>query len=178
MADPSTIGAISLAGSGLGSLISGFGEKKASDATAKMYGYKAGIADLNRLVALNNRDYSLTTGDLEAQRYGMKARQVGGSIIAKQGASGIDLGTGSSVDVQKGHQYVTALDMATIRNNAARKAFNYQVEAETAGLQSQMYKAAAKDTKAAGNIKLAGSLISGATSVSSKWLQGNQVGLW
>ena len=90
-----------------------------------MYTYQAGIADLNRRIALDNRDYSIYAGGEAAKRYGMKSAQEAGSIIAKQAASGIDVRYGSTVDVQKSQKQVSDLDMATIRNNAARKAYGY-----------------------------------------------------
>jgi hypothetical protein len=178
MADPATIGAVSMAASAGGSILGAVGEKKKAAATSQMYTYQAGIADLNRRIALGNRDYAITAGGEEAKRFGMKSAQVAGAIKAKQGASGVDVTSGSSVDVQKSQKQVSDLDMATIRNNAARKAYGYQLEAETATMQGQMYTAAASNSLEAGNIAAAGSLISGVSSVSSKWLQGKQAGLW
>lgn len=178
MADPATIGTIGMAANIGGSILGAVGEKKKAQATSQMYTYQAGIADLNRRISENNRDYAITAGGEEAKRFGMKAAQTRGSIIAKQGASGVDVGSGSAKEVQKGFQKVTDLDMATIRNNAARKAWGYQMEAETAKKQTEMYNAASSNSLEAGNIAAMGSLISGVSSVSSKWLQGKSVGLW
>lgn len=178
MASPAVIGGVGIAAAIGGSILSASGEKQKAAATSQMYTYQAGIADLNRRIALGNRDYSLYAGDEEAKRFGMKSRQVAGSIVAKQAASGVDVRSGSSVDVQKSQKQVSDLDMATIRNNAARKAYGYQLEADTATMQTSMYQAASSNSLEAGNIAAAGSLISGASSVSSKWLQGKQVGLW
>lgn len=179
MADPITImTAVSLGSSALGGVMGAKGAKQSAAATSQMYTYQAGIADLNRRIALNNRDYSIYAGGEEAKRFGMKAAQTGGSIRAKQGASGVDVGSGSSKDVQAGHQTVTDLDTATIRNNAARKAYGYQFEAETAGKQAEIYNFASANALEAGDIKATESLISGASNVSSKWLQGNKAGLW
>lgn len=178
MASPAVIGGVGIAAAVGGSLLSASGEKQKAAATSQMYTYQAGIADLNRRIALNNRDYAIYSGGEEAKRFGMKSAQVAGSIKAKQGASGVDVNAGSSVDVQKSQKQVSDLDMATIRNNAARKAYGYQLESETAKMQTEMYTSAASNSLAAGNIAAAGSLISGASSVSSKWLQGKQQGLW
>lgn len=178
MASPTAIGGVGLAASAGGSILGAIGEKKKAAATSQMYSYQAGISDLNRRIALGNRDFTIYAGGEEAKRFGMKSAQTAGSIKAKQAASGIDVNSGSSVDVQKGQKTVSDLDMATIRNNAARKAYGYELEAETAGKQSEMYSAASSNSLEAGNIAAAGSLISGASSVSSKWLQGNQAGLW
>lgn len=178
MASPGMVGGLGIAASLGGSLISAQGERQKAAATSQMYTYQAGIADLNRRIAESNRDYSIYAGGEAAKRYGMKSAQEAGAIKAKQAASGVDVGSGSSVAVQRGQKTVSDLDMATIRNNAARKAYGYEMEAATAGKQTEAYSAAASNSLAAGNIAAMGSLISGASSVSSKWLQGNQVGLW
>lgn len=178
MGSPTAIGAVGMAASIGGSLLSASGEKKKGEATSQMYTYQAGIADLNRRIAQGNRDYSIYAGGEEAKRFGMKSAQLAGSIKAKQGASGIDVNAGSTVEVQKGQKQVSDLDMATIRNNAARKAYTYELEAETASKQGEMYRAASANSLEAGNISAMGSLISGVSSVSSKWLQGKQQGLW
>ncbi len=178
MTDPATIGAIGIAGAAGGSLLSASGNLQKGESQSRMYTYQAGIADLNRRIALSNRDYAIYSGGEEAKRFGMKSAQVAGSIKAKQSASGIDVRSGSSVDVQQSQKAVSDLDMATIRNNAARKAYGFQVEADTDVLQTAAYTSAAADSLKAGNIAAAGSLISGASSVSDKWLAGNKAGLW
>lgn len=178
MADPATIGGIGIASSIGGSLLSAHGALQKGEAQARMYTYQAGIANLNQKIALNNRDYAIYSGGEEAKRFGMKSAQVAGSIKAKQAASGVDVNSGSSVDVQKGQKTVSDLDMATIRNNAARTAYGFQEEASVDEQQAKLYTSAASDSLKGGNIAAAGSLISGASSVSDKWLAGNKAGLW
>ncbi len=178
MASPAAVGGVGIAAAIGGSLLSASGEKQKAAATSQMYTYQAGIADLNRRIAIDNRDYAIYAGGEAAKRFGMKSAQEAGSIKAKQGASGVDVGGGSSVAVQAGQKTVSDLDMATIRNNAARKAYGYEEEAAVDTQQGQLYRAASSNSLEAGNIAAMGSLISGVSSVSSKWLQGNQVGLW
>lgn len=178
MADPATIGAVGIASSIGGSVLGAQGAEQKAKAQSQMYTYQAGIADLNRRIALGNRDYAIYSGGEEAKRFGMKSAQVAGSIKAKQGASGVDVGGGSSVAVQQSQKQVSDLDTATIRNNAARKAYGFQVEAESDKMQTEAYTSAASNSLEAGNIAAAGSLISGASSVSDKWLAGNKQGLW
>lgn len=179
MADPASgMAALSIGTTILGGATAAAGAKQKAAAQSQMYTYQAGIADLNRRIALDNRDYAIYSGGEEAKRYGMKSAQAAGSIKAKQGASGIDVGSGSSVDVQKSQKQVSDLDTATIRNNAARKAYGYQVEAESDKMQTEMYQSASANSLEAGNYAVASSLISTASSVSDKWLAGNKQGLW
>lgn len=161
-----------------GSLINAYGAMQQGAAQSQMYQYRSGIAQLNKQIALQNKDYSLATGETEAMRYGMAARARLGAIRSGSGASNIDVGSGSKADVQTSQQTVAGIDMSQIRTNAARRAYGFEVEATTDEAQSQLYTKAASYAAAAGRIKALGSLISGTASVSDKWLQGKSVGLF
>lgn len=178
MASPTAVGGAGIGLSAGGSLLSAYGAEQKGQAQSQMYTYQAGIASLNSQIATGNRDYAIYSGGQDAARYGMKSAQAAGSIKAKQGASGIDVNSGSSVNVQQGQKQISDLDQATIRNNAARTAYGYEEEATIDTAQGQMYTSAASNSLEAGNIAAAGSLISGAASVSDKWLAGNKTGLW
>jgi len=168
--------AIGLAGAG--SLISGASALFGGQAQAGMYGYQSQVAQYNRAIALQNADYALATGEIQARNYGMGAAQRMGAIRAGEGASGIDVGSGSKADVQTSQQVVSDIDLAQIRNNAARKAYGYQVEATGDEAQAELYQRAAKTATTAGDIKALGSLVGGSTSVADKWLQGQSVGIF
>lgn len=157
------MGPIALGATAAGSLISGLGAIQGGQAQSQYYNYRAGIA-------LQNRDYALATGEQQAQRYGMQARQRMGALRAGIGAQGIDIGSGSKANVTSSQQLVSDIDLAQIRNNAARKAYDYTVEATGDTM-------AATEAERAGKIKALGSLVSGAGSVASKWYQGGSVGL-
>lgn len=163
MADPITLGTVATVASGAGSGISAIGALMGGQSASRLYQYRAAIA-------LQNRDYALATGELQAQRYGMQARQRMGALRAGIGAQGIDIGSGSKANVTSSQQTVTDIDLAQIRNNAARKAYDYTVEATGDEMAST-------EAVRAGKIKALGSLVSGAGSVASKWYQGGSVGL-
>ena len=177
MADPFSLAAVGMMGSAAGSGIGAIGSLMKGQAGSQMYGYQAGIAQLNSKIALQNRDYAVTIGETEAQKYGMQARSRMGAIRAGEGASGIDIGSGSKAKVQEGQQTVTGIDLAQIRNNAARKAYGFSVEATQDTAQAGLYTAAGKDAMTAGEIGALGSMVSGTTSVADKWLQGKSTGL-
>lgn len=72
---------------------------------------------------------AIARGDVAAGVRGAETRQRVGSQRAAMAAQGIDLGTGSALDVQENEQYLSALDIATIKNNAAREAWGYKMQA-------------------------------------------------
>jgi hypothetical protein len=171
--DPVSIG-LTIAGTGLNV----FGALSEGKSKSSMYNYQAGVAELNARIAKQNRDYALSKGEFEAGRYGLKARQTFGAIRTGQAASGFRLDSGSNKDVAESAHELAKIDLATIRSNAAREAYGYEVEAASQQNQASLYKMAAADAKKGSAFKAVASLISGATSVASKWTQGTTAGLF
>src|ERR1700690_1054133 len=165
------MGPVGIAAAAGGSLLSAFGAQQSGQAQAGMYDYQAGVANLNSQLALQNRDYTLATGELSAERYGMGAAQRMGAIKAGEGASGIDVGSGSKAAVQDSQQIVSGIDLTQIRNNSARTAYGFDVASTEDIAQAGADTSAASNSIAAGNLKALGSLVSGAGSVASKWTQ-------
>lgn len=179
MADPITLIAVTSMVATAGSAVMGAASAAAQGrAQAQQAQYQAAIARFNQQVALQNRDYAFAKGETEAQMYGRAAAQRQAAIRARVGASGVDIGSGSAQDVQTSSQLVTSIDLQQIRANAARRAYGEEVKGIEAGAQAQMYDTAASNIKSAIPFQVAGSLLSGAASVSGKWLQGSSSGLW
>jgi len=68
--------------------------------------------------------------------------------------------------------------MDRIRSNAAKTAYNFNVESVQDRNQAQLYTMAGANAAQAGQISAQASLISGAGSVASKWLQSQQSGTY
>jgi len=178
MADPISLAAISIGSSVVGTGLSAAGAASSASAQGQMYGYQAAVARLNQQIALQNADYARDQGEGQAQKYGMGARQQAGQIRAGQGASGLDVNSGSAKSVADSQHIVSRMDMDTIRANAAKTAYNYDVQAAQFGTQGKMYDSASANAKEAGAINVASSIVGGVGSVASKWLQGQTMGLW
>ncbi len=176
MADPFTMAAIGIGASVGGTIFNTIGGWMGNQAQAQQAAYQSAIATANAKIAQQNADYALQSGEKQAQIYGMKAGQQAAAIRVRQGSSGIDVGSGSAVDVQKSQELVKDIDLNQIRTNAARVAYGYQTEGATATAQAQMYKSASENISAAGPFQAAGSILSGVGSVSSKWIQASQSG--
>ena len=70
------------------------------------------------------------------------------------------------------------MDLNTIREKAAKTAYDFSVRAVNYENQAKGYDIAAKNAQTEGKIGMVSSLIGAAGSVASKWSQGNQMGLW
>lgn len=163
----------SLAGSAFGAA----GQYQSGMAASQMYQYQAGIADYNRKIAEQNAEYAVNAGQTQAAQAGMKYRALIGQTRARQGASNIAVGEGSSADVVAGEKEISRIDTANILNNAARVAYGYKVEGQQATMQGQLDTMASAGAARAAPIAAAGSLISGVGSVASKWYQAQTSGI-
>lgn len=173
-----TLGAVGLGTSLAGGIMQAFGAKRQGEANAQMYAYQAQIAKYNAQIDKQNADYARNVGEQQATNQGLKQRQVEGQILTSQAASGIDVRSGSAVDVRQSARKVGQMDLATIRSNAAKTAYDYEVKATNDLNQAGLYDAASSNARSAGNMNMLASLISTAGSVSSKWQAGAQSGLW
>lgn len=174
----STVGTVGLGSTLAGGLLSAFGATSSAKSSSDMYNYQAAVARINSQIDRSNADYAIGVGESQAKIAGQKGAQTLGFIRSTQGGNGLDVNIGSNRQVFNSQSGVLAQDQNTIRQNAAKTAYDYNVKAGFDEAQAGAYDAAAKNAKTAGWINAAGSLISTAGSVSSKWLQGNTSGLW
>lgn len=174
MADPVTAIAMgaTIAGGATGAMGSLFGGQAAATAA----NYQAGVAQMNAQIAQQNAQFEQQKGEAEAQQAGMKGRYQLGMTKAIQGASGIDVNRGSTVNVQRSESEITNMNEATIRNNAARKAWGFEVEGANDQAQAALDRMKASTSKTAGEFGAASSLLSAAGSVSSKWMNASDKG--
>ena len=178
MADPvSAMMIVSMGASAASAGLGAYGAIEGAEAKAKAYQYQAGIADVNAKIAKQNAEHAFGVGEQQAQRSGMASRFTQGRIQAAQGASGIAMNAGTHSKVQEGQALVGRMDQATIRDAARRKAYGHMVEAESATQSGVLARMSADDALDAGAIGATQSILGGVSSVSSKWIQGQQMGM-
>lgn len=106
--------------------------------------YESSIANTNARIATLQSKQAIETGNIETSRENLKTQSILGSVRATQGASGVDVASGSSALVRSGISGVGAIDELTIRNNAARQAWGYQTEAIQDTFQGKFAQLTAK----------------------------------
>ena len=174
----STMGYMGIGQTILGGITSAFGAYEQGQSEKKMYDYQKGVAQLNAQIAEQNAEYATQVGELQAGAYGWKAAQTLGNIKATQASHGLDVRSGSPLQVQQSQQLVSATDMAAIRSNAAKTAYNYRNEAAGATAQASAMDAAGSNAASASIVKASTSIMGAASSVDQQWLQGQKAGLW
>jgi len=178
MSDNFALGVSGLGTTFLGGLTKAFGDIFSGISQKQMYDYQAGVAKLNQQISEQNALYSEQVGELQAGRYGMEAAQRLGGIRAAQASHGLDIRSGSAAQVQSSQKLVSAMDMATIRSEAAKTAYGYRVQGVQFGAQASLDTMAGKNAMSAGMVGAESSILGGASSVAGQWLQGQRMGLW
>lgn len=165
-AEATALSAGSLSGlqlAGLGaSTLSGVGQALSGQAQQKSAQYNAQIAANNAIIARQNATAASLEGESNAATESQHTKAQIGGILANQGASGVDVNSGSSLDVRSSAAQTGELNAINIRSQAARQAYGYQTEAVGDQGKEAMYKSEAAMAPIEAGITSAGTLLSGA----------------
>jgi len=123
-----------LAGAGtatqvVGQVKAGRAARRAGEAGQAVAESQAELAEFNASVADLQAKDARELGAEEERRYRQGVDVLIGAQRAGIAAGNVDVGYGSAVDVQADAAYMGELDALTIRTNAAREAWGYEVEA-------------------------------------------------
>ena len=126
--------ALLLAGAGavmkvVGDVKAGNAQKAAGEAQQAAANSQADLADYNATVADAQAKDAIDRGTLDENRFRTGVKSMIGSQRAGFTSGNVDVSTGSAVDVQADTAHQGELDALTIRTNAARAAWGYQVQA-------------------------------------------------
>lgn len=162
----STIGLVtSIASAGIGAL----GAIRSADASSSAASYNAEVAANNATIAQQNATWAGQAGEQQAAMQEQKTRATVGAIQASQAAGGVDVNSGSAVDVRSSAAQLGELDAITIRSNAARQAYGYNVQAAGDTSQSQLDRFQASQDTTGGYINAGSTLLGGIGSATSQY---------
>jgi hypothetical protein len=137
----------------LGQLTKGFGETQAAKADAEIARRNAKLARMQASGALNQ-------GAADAGR----VRSAGTQVLADQqvavGNNNADLGSGSALNLFSTTRAQNALDVATVRSNAAQKAWGLEAEAQQHDFEAEQAKRRGKLAPISGILGGAGNIMS------------------
>lgn len=139
--------------------IQAYGQVFQGDAQANAYKYNAAVARQNSQAALENAQLAAESGTATATMVSMKNRQTYDSTKAQQAASGVDVNSGSAVDVRASEQELGVTDAYNSRVAAVREAYGYQVQSVNDKSEAQLEDYQADISQEAGYLGAAGTLI-------------------
>ena len=100
--------------------------------------YQAQVEQNNAQLALFQRSAALQQGDLQAQQSALQTAQLLGQQKAALAANGVDLSSGSAIDQLASSHFLGEQAVNTLQSNAARAAWGYQVQGQTAQTQATL----------------------------------------
>lgn len=113
------------------------------------------LMERNAQIATYQADDALLRGNVAASRRIVQTKQTIGAQRVALAAQGVDVNSGSAADIQENSAAIGAIDAQTIKNNAAREAWGYKMNAADYNLRGQLVARTA-DNEAAQTL-LAGS---------------------
>lgn len=161
----------------IGTAVSAVGAMSQAAAASENASYQAQVAANNAKIAKQNAAWTMEAGEQKAANDAMKTRAMVGQIKASEAANGVDVNTGSAVDVVSSETGLGQAQQTTIRSNAAKDAYGYDVQSMNFTAQSQLDRQEADQAMTAGMFNVAGSLIGGASSTNSDWMKYKAAGL-
>ncbi|MDB5405404.1 MAG: hypothetical protein JWL84_316 [Rhodospirillales bacterium] len=153
----------------IGTGVSMYGASVQADAANNQAQYQAQVAQNNQIIANRQATAATQAGEIQAQTKLLQTAAMEGKVRAAAAANGLDPNQGTPVDLQSDTAKLGTLDALTIRNNAARTAYGYQIQAGNAQGQQGLALAAGQNAESAGSLNMFSDFLSGASSVSSKW---------
>ncbi len=153
----------------VGAGISAYGTIEQGQATSNAASYQAAVAKNNQIIANQNASYAEQAGEAQATATSLKGAATGAKIKAAQAANGIDVNTGSAVDVQASQREVSQLDTETVLNNAELQAYGYRANATNFQAEAGLEQQKAEQAPIGADLGAAGNLLSSASSIGGKW---------
>lgn len=158
-----------LASTAIGGVTQAIGSETSAAAAKQAALYNQTVAQYASTQAGQKAAQAMAAGEQQTYNQGLKTRAVVGSEQAAQAASGLEVNTGSNVDVRSSAAETGQLDQLTVQSNAARQAYGYQAEESTLTGQQGLYGAQAKGAGQAGDVGALSSVLGGATGVAKQY---------
>ena len=170
-------------GQAYGAYSSSLATREAMQSQANIADTQANISDINAQGAEFSAQQTLLAGQRREQNVMLKGAQLKSTQRAGMAANGVDLGSGSAVNVLTSTDVMTAEDTNAVHLDAVRSAWGYRTQATNYANEAIGKRAQAnglRTTANAINPTLAGaaSLISGAGQVAASWYMANKLGMF
>ena len=142
-------------------LLGAAGSIQQGQAAAKAAKYNNQVAEMNATISERRAKDAVERGATEEQKKRQQVQQVLGQQQAAMAANGVDLTFGSPLDTIVDTAVLGELDALTIRSNAYRESYDYQVDAANKRAGGQLALMEGKAAKTAGYLDGFGTILGG-----------------
>lgn len=143
-------------------VMGGVSQIQAGKAQAAASNYNAKVAEMNATLADRRARDAIDRGAKEEQRKRMEIAQLQGQQRAALAANGLDLSFGSPLDTLVDTAMMGELDALTIRTNAAREAYDQDVQGTNLRADATLSRMNASAARTGGYLGAVGSVLGGA----------------
>jgi hypothetical protein len=150
--DPATLAVASLATGALNAGVSAVGAAQQASATAASERYQAQVALNNQKIAGQYAAQATADGQNQVAAKQEQTAQTIGTERAAMAANGVELNSGSALRIQGDTAKLGDVDAMTIRSNAARAAYGYELQGVSYGQQASLDESAASNAVSAGSL--------------------------
>lgn len=145
----------------VGSVVSAAGAMQAASAQKASADYAAQVADNNATIANQNAELARQEGRQQADIASREAAAKLAEIRVAEAASGVDVNSGSALDVQAGQRQTSKLDTDTKEWEGEKVAYGYTTQAVNFKAQAEQDRISGQNAQAAGGIAAVGDIFGG-----------------
>lgn len=164
----------SLTSTVVGTVMKAGAASAAADAATGQANYNAQVARNNKIIADNSAADARERGALEATQQREASKQLQGKQRASLAGHGVTVDQDSALDLVADTAAVGELDALTIASNAEREALGFEAQGMNFESSARLSDFEAENAQAEGRFKVGSTLVSGFSSVASKWYGFNQ----
>ena len=173
-----SVAATALAVSAVSAVVGTVGALSSASAASQNASYQAQVARNNAITASQNAEYATEAGQAKATDTSLAARAQLGAVKAAEGASGLDVDTGSPAAVQQTQREVGTLNTERTVDAAALQAYGYRTQATNYVAEGQLQEQESSQALSAGDLSALGTRLGGASSVGLNYAKLNNAGVF
>jgi len=149
----------------IGAAVSAGGTIMGGISQQNMYNYQAKVASNNAIIAEQNAVYAAHAGDSQATQESLKEAEKGAKVKGALAANGVDVNSGSAVDVQESQREEGKLNTENVKANANLQVYGYRTQEASFKAQENLDKAAAENAVPGALLGATGGLLSNASAI-------------
>ena len=165
MCDPVTLAVMTMASAA----VSAYGQYQSGKAQEAASEYNAQVQENNARVAEQYAKAAEARGDDEARQKRIDAERMASRQQAVLAAKGIDISTGTPLDILGDTAMYGELDAQTIKYNAGLEAYQQRATASNALSQAELSRMEGRQAAKAGTMQAFGTLIGGASKAGNQY---------
>lgn len=169
MCEPTTIAIASLAMTAAAGGVSAYGAVQQGKAAEGQADYQAAVGRNNAIIAERQARDAEERGAAEETAQRRQTAALMGKQKAGMAANGLDLSSGSPLDILGDTAQFGELDALTVRSNAAREAYGYRNQGAQFTSDAAAQKIAGKNAKSASYISAGSTILTSASQMGGNW---------